>query len=77
MFNAGAWAGSIARADGKVPRLQVSQEKWDCTKMQLLELKGMLENNAFKLPRVRLMQISRYLLYVTRTYKHLTPYLKG
>jgi hypothetical protein len=73
----GAWAGSVLRIDGVVPEVQVSEEKWAKTKALVEELLTMLTSDWTQLPHRRLLEIRGFLIYVTRTYKHLTPYLKG
>jgi hypothetical protein len=73
----GAWAGAVLRTDGDVPEVQVSEEKWAKTKSQIAEVQCMLDVAINQLPLKRLMQVRGFLLYVTRTYRYLTPYLKG
>jgi hypothetical protein len=52
-------------------------EKWMKTKSLIAELEEMLRVSENKLPLLRLMQIRGFLLYVTRTYRYMTPHLKG
>ena len=53
----------------------VSQEKWDKTKLLILEMTGMVERDC--LPLARLLQIRGFLMYVVRTYPWINPYIKG
>jgi hypothetical protein len=73
----GAWAGAVVRTDGAGVHVLVSQEKWDRTKAQLADLRKMLEKNPNKMCRRRLEEIRGFLVYVTRTYIGLAPYLIG
>jgi hypothetical protein len=73
----GPWAGSVVHSKDELIAL-VSQEKWDKTKAMILELKELL--TAWKdglLPHKRLEQIRGFLIYVSRTYDWMHPYLKG
>jgi hypothetical protein len=73
----GPWAGSVVHTKGEVVAL-VSQKKWDKTKSMVAELKAMLSaREDGKLPHKRLEQIRGFLIYVSRTYDWMPPYLKG
>jgi hypothetical protein len=73
----GAWAGAVLRTDGDAPAVEVSMEKWMKTKSLIAELVEMLQVSPDRLPLLRLLQIRGFLLYVTRTYRYMTPHLKG
>jgi hypothetical protein len=73
----GAWAGAVLRTDGDAPAVEVSMEKWVKTKALIAELGNLQRESGNKLPLLRLMQIRGFLLYVTRTYRYMTPHLKG
>jgi hypothetical protein len=73
----GAWAGAMVRTDGNGAHVLVSQEKWDQTKAQLSEIKSMMRRNPANLCRKRLEEIRGFLVYVTRTYIGMSPYLIG
>lgn len=70
----GPWAGSVSHSEGTVTLL-VSQKKWDKTKELVGELESMAAGDT--LDRKRLEQIRGFLIYVSRTYKWMVPYLKG
>jgi hypothetical protein len=73
----GAWAGAVLRTDGDGVHVLVSQEKWIRTKAQLLEIREMLDKDSEKMSRKRLEEIRGFLVYVTRTYVGMAPYLIG
>ena len=74
----GAWAGAVLRTDGDAPAVEVSLEKWVKTKALIAELREMIQRESGnKLHLLRLLQIRGFLLYVTRTYRYMTPHLKG
>jgi hypothetical protein len=53
-------------------------EKWDKTKSMIRELATLLQaHDDEKLPLKRLEQIRGFLIYVSRTYEWMPPYLKG
>ena len=73
---AGAWTGSVAwTSNGRVV-VKTSQEKWDKTKEQL---KWIVENidNWEGMDYKMLLSIRGFLVYVSRTYTSMVPYLKG
>jgi len=70
----GPWAGGIAHTNDGVVTL-VSQKKWDKTQELVEELQQM--SAAPMYDRKRLEQIRGYLIYTSRTYKWMVPYLKG
>ena len=53
----------------------VTSEKWNKTKDLFVELEAMMAQPSMSL--VRLQQIRGFLIYVARTYRWLTPYIKG
>ena len=73
----GPWAGSVVHTKGGLYQL-VSQKKWDKTKSLLGELREMIESSSDGMvDRKRLEQIRGFLIYVSRTYPWMPPYLKG
>ena len=70
----GPWAGGIAHTNDGVVTL-VSQKKWNKTQELVEELNQMSEGETYD--RKRLEQIRGYLIYTSRTYKWMVPYLKG
>eukprot|EP00956_Cyclotella_meneghiniana_P004556 scaffold5607_cov45-Cyclotella_meneghiniana.AAC.4 len=73
----GPWAGSVAHTKGGV-FLLVTPEKWEKTKSVVDELGEMLHHSTDGLmDRKRLEQIRGFLVYVSRTYPWMPPYLKG
>jgi hypothetical protein len=78
----GAWAGTIIRTDGQKVEKMVSQERWDKTKEKI----NWIRNHFYTLPageerpkikHKTLESIRGFLVYVTRTYLSMVPYLKG
>ena len=55
----------------------VLQERWDKTRWLISELVVMEREGRHGMPRVRMDYIRGFLLYVSRTYKYMTQYLKG
>jgi len=72
----GAWAGSIIRTDGKAVYVSVSAEKWDKTKKQIAWLKECLVKEE-RIPFKELERIRGFLVYTSRTYTSMVPFLKG
>jgi hypothetical protein len=54
-----------------------SQENWDKTRRLVQETASSLKADPHKLPRKRLEEIRGFLMYVTRMYPGLTPYMIG
>ena len=77
----GAWAGTIIRTNGERVEKLVSQERWDKTKAKLKWIKDQLDATPRgKRPRLAykpLESIRGFLVYVSRMYPGLVPYLKG
>ena len=72
----GAWAGSIVdTTEGKV-RVRTDQEKWDKTREWIRKLNMWLEKDT-PLNFKELERMRGFLIYVSRTYTAMTPYLKG
>ena len=70
----GPWAGSVVNTEGGV-FLLTSQEKWDKTRKILRELKSQVA--AGKINTADLLSWRGFLIYVSRTYHMMKPYLKG
>ena len=73
---AGVWAGAIVFADGEGVGVLCTQEKWDKAKAYLKEIRAELDSHGL-LNHKSLERIRGFLLYVTRTYPAMVPYLKG
>ena len=78
----GPWAGAVVRTNDGV-RKSVTQERWDKTRKLLQELRLEFDVHATRplespgLNRKRLEQVRGFLVYVSRAYTSLKPYLKG
>ena len=72
----GAWAGSVVAIASEGPGVSVSQEKWDKTRRYLSEIMTELDETG-KLEHKALEKKRGFLVYVTRTYPAMVPYLKG
>ena len=70
------WAGTVTNTEGGVHGL-VLQEKWYKTRRLIEEMVGMEREGIYGMPRARMESIIGFLVYVSRTYKETTPYLKG
>jgi hypothetical protein len=74
----GAWSGSVVKTDHNgVYVLAAAEEKWIKAKELLVELRNMMEEKGGAMCRKRLEQIRGFLIYVTRTYPGIVPYLIG
>ena len=74
----GAWAGSIVKPDPESVNVLVSQDKWNKTKAYVREIHQELkESKDGKLCHKPLERKRGFLIYVTRTYPSMVPYLKG
>jgi hypothetical protein len=72
----GAWAGSIVHTEDGVITVSVSQERWDKAKGIISWIEAEMsesDNIDFKL----LESYRGFLVYLTRTYPDINPYLKG
>ena len=76
---AGAWAGSVIRTNDKEVGVVVSDERWTKTKKIVndlyIKLQGKTDDQ--KLNTKSLLSDRGFLIYVARTYKTITPFLKG
>ena len=72
----GAWAGSVVAVTPEGPGVSVSQEKWDKTRRYISEMLRELEETG-ELNHKALEKKRGFLVYVTRTYPCMVPYLKG
>jgi hypothetical protein len=76
--NPGAWAGSMTGTDGKSVHVSCQQEKWDKARRLVDETVEEAKSSADGLlDRKKLESVRGFLLYVTRTYPSVVPYLKG
>jgi hypothetical protein len=73
----GAWAGSVISTDGKGVFVTVSQEKWDKARTMIEATREELASNGGCTNHKELERRRGFLLYVTRTYPAMVPYLKG
>jgi hypothetical protein len=73
----GAWAGAVVSTDGDGVYVSVSQEKWDKAKEMVDATAGEAAEAEEWLDRKILERRRGFLLYVTRTYPSMVPYLKG
>jgi hypothetical protein len=73
----GAWSGSVIRVTPDGVFVLLPEDKWNKAKAMLQEIRVMLEKDPSSLPRKRLEQIRGFLIYVTRTYHCMVPYLIG
>jgi hypothetical protein len=73
----GAWSGSVIRVTPEGVCVLASEDKWIKAKGMLTEIRKMIDENPVALPRLRLEQIRGFLIYVTRTYPCMVPYLIG
>ena len=73
----GAWAGSVVWVSENEVYVLVSDEKWDKTQRLIGELQNMLEADPERMDRQRLEEVRGFLIYVSRTYRGMGPYLNG
>ena len=74
----GPWAGSMVATDGTSVSVLITQEKWDKTKKLLRNILACLDPTGPQLlPFKKLERARGYLVYTTRTYPCMVPYLKG
>jgi hypothetical protein len=73
---AGAWAGSVVETDSQGVYVTVSQEKWDKSKRYIGDIVEELSRTN-QLNHKELERKRGFLIYVTRTYPAMVPYLKG
>lgn len=70
----GPWAGTVVHTKDQVSAT-ITLVKWQRMQSLISELSDM--STASKIPHKRLEQIRGFLVYITRTYRWMTPYLKG
>lgn len=74
----GAWAGSVVTTDAESVNVLVSQEKWDKTRNYVRDILDELKSSKSGLMIHKPLEKKRgFLIYVTRTYPSMVPYLKG
>jgi hypothetical protein len=73
----GAWAGTVILTDDKGVYVTVSQEKWEKSRSMAVDTLQELKDNDGWLDHKTLERRRGFLLYVTRTYPALVPYIKG
>ena len=72
------WAGSVIYTDDDNVYVLVSQEKWDKTRGILHRIREELTSSTDQMvDRKQLERDRGFLIYVSRTYKDMTPYLQG
>ena len=72
----GAWAGSVTRAGSKGVGVLISEKKWAKTKALLETMRTELESQG-DFCHKDLESTRGFLVYVSRTYPGMVPYLKG
>lgn len=76
-LNPGPWAGSVLHTEGGLHALS-SAKQWSKAKELIKEAIELLDaRNDGLLPHHRLLQIRGFLVYVSRLYPWMPPYLKG
>lgn len=74
----GAWAGSIVETTEAGVYVTVSQEKWDKCRRYIGEIVGELRQSGDDTLEFKPLERKRgFLIYVTRTFPSMVPYLKG
>ena len=71
----GTWARTVTNTEGGVHRL-VSQERWDTNWRLIAEIVGMEREGRYWISQARMESIKGFLVYVSRTYRNMNPYLK-
>jgi hypothetical protein len=74
--DAGAWAGSVVETNDQGVFVTVSQEKWDKSRRYIGDIIEELSRSK-ELCHKDLERKRGFLIYVTRTYPSMVPYLKG
>jgi len=75
---AGAWAGSIIRTNESEVGVVVSDERWNKTKSIIQGFYKHLKRDVeYEFDTKTLLSERGFLIYVSRTYKAITPFLKG
>lgn len=75
--NAGAWAGSIVRTNNEEVGILVSEERWLKTRRLVRHWLDKVRKSPENLKVKDLLSDRGFLIYICRTYKAFTPYLKG
>ena len=65
----------MAQTSKKEVVITVTQVKWEKTRTLVIELETFMRE--YRVPHKRLECITSFLIYVARTFKWMTPYLKG
>jgi len=77
----GAWAGSVVHVEVDAVYKLVTQERWDKTKEKIdwiwKEVQDIRAGNKAAMDYKTLESYRDFLIYVSRTYTTLVPYLKG
>jgi hypothetical protein len=74
----GAWAGSIVETTEAGVYVTVSQEKWDKCRRFIGKIMGELQQSGDDTLEFKPLERKRgFLIYVTRTFPSMVPYLKG
>jgi hypothetical protein len=74
----GAWVGCVVRANADGLFVLSNEAKWNKAPKGLLqEVLDLIAGDPTSLPRKRLKQVRGFLIYVTRTYPCMIPYLIG
>jgi hypothetical protein len=73
----GAWAGAIVSSDEEGVYVSVSQEKWEKAQTMIAATRAEVAAHQGWLGRKDLERRRGFLLYVTRTFPAMVPYLKG
>ena len=55
----------------------LSQDRWDKTRCLIAELVGMEREESYGMPRFCMGPVRWFLVYIARTYRGITPYVKG
>lgn len=71
-----AWAGSIVHSDNNTVSVLIAEKKWAKAKKWLDWMHGCLESSSL-LNHKELERCRGFLIYVSRTYKSMRPYLRG
>ena len=72
----GPWAGSVVHTNASEVTLLVSDKKWQKTQATVRDLVDRTTANS-EVERKALERIRGFLIYVSRTYRWMVPYLKG
>jgi hypothetical protein len=74
--NPGPWAGSIVCTGGGLVEVSVSQERWDKAKRIIFWIRDAMRESD-TIDYKPLESYRGFLIYISRTYPAITPYLKG